>query len=168
MTNAIYVVPGTPITWGTNTSPANDYAFTIKSLAVNAGRIGAQGDLGSGARSMFYRWEATIKSAANVSLGKGVQVLLATAHSVAGSVDDNLGQSDAALTAITQFANAIYVGSIYAVGASTNVGPWHASGFVKLSGRYVSPIFWNTFDQALSSGDDDHIFRLIPMPLVVQ
>lgn len=164
MANQILQAPGTAVTFKAS---GGDVTFTNTSVANGAGRISAQWDRGSGSKPGLYRWEATTKAAAGLSVGAVLEIYLATAHSSSSQIDGNQSTSDAAFSATDKRRNLQVVGSI--VADSTSSGEiQNASGLVFITARYVSVVWWNALGQALSSTAGDHVFTLIPYPPEVQ
>ncbi len=144
--NAIKMTQGAAITWGTNSNTA---LATWKGLANNAGRIGAQVDLGAGPRPAAYRWRAKVKSGSNGSnptLNGVIEVYLATSDGAV--VDGNVGTSDGALASSDKRANLQRLGVIV-VDKADYAESFQASGDVVILPRYVSPVFYNASGQAL-------------------
>lgn len=163
MANKIYVAPESAIVWK---SSGGTYTFTPTSVANAAGRIGAQGDLGSASHSGWYRWRAKTKCGTAGTVGRAVRIYIATSD---GTIEDgNLSTADAGVSSEDKTRNLLFVGCIVVDKASDATEPFQASGIVYLPYRYVSPVWWNDTAQALSSTAGDHEFQLIPIPDEIQ
>lgn len=164
MANLIYHAPGTPITFK---SSGGDVTFTPTSVANAAGRISAQWNRGAGSMPGLYRWEAITKAGAALAVGAVLEIYLATAHVSSSQIDGNQSTSDAAFSAADKRRNLQVVGSI--VADSTSNGEIQtASGWVLITARYVSVVWWNALGQTLSGTASDHSFTLTPYPLEIQ
>lgn len=162
MANKIYTIQETAITFQES---GGTVTFTPKNVADNAGRISAQYDRGATAKPALYWWRAVTKAAAALAVGKTLQIYLATSNGT--NVDGNQGTSDAAFSSIDKLRNLQYVGSVFA--DSTSSGEVQvASGLVEIRERYISVVWWNDFDQALTNTAGDHIFSLTPVPDEIQ
>ena len=159
----IYTAQETAITWK---NTGGTYVFTGTSVANAAGRVGAQGDLGSGSRCDRYIWYAEVQCIATPTAGNVVNVYLARGNSTT-EIEGNPGTSDAALSAETACRNMLFLGAIV-VETATADKKFIASGVVEIAHRYVSPALFNNAGSALTSDAAEHYFTLTPVPPEIQ
>ncbi len=163
MANKIYINPETAVVW---TDTGGDYALDCGGLAADGVRVGAQGDLGSGARAFQYFWQIVIDGFDTAPVvGETVDIYLAFAND-ATDIDGDVGASDAAGDT-NDLPNLLPIGN--AVVASTTAGDeLIISGVIEIFSRYVSPVIHNNTADALLSTADAHTLTLIPVPTEVQ
>lgn len=164
MANKILAVPETAISWRSSGGTA---ALTLTSKATGAGQVGAQVDRGSGAKSRRVIVEGGFKTVASPTLGAVISVLFSFAQEDATKPDGDVGQADAALSALDKRRN-LTVGlavEIDVVGTSLMKGTteidWPAA-------RYVSAVVINEAGVALSATATDHYVVVTPVPDEVQ
>ena len=165
MANKIYIAEETALDW---TETGGTYTLDCGGLAAAAVRVGARGDLGSGSRSEWYTWRVVVDGfdAAPV-VGETVDVYLSTSDGT--NEDANVGTSDAG-GVVAQLPNLLYLGSA-TVQTTTAADQLIASGIVRITARYVSPVIHNKTAVAMYGGAttaDNHHFYLTPVPPEVQ
>ena len=162
MPNKIYTQTKTAKTW---TDSGGDYTLDLGSLAADAVRVGAQGDLGAAPRSDRYEYRLVIDGFATAPVvGESVDLYLAFGDGT--YVDGDVGTSDAA-GATDDLPNLLYLGS--AIVQTTTAGDdLVISGTVEIVSRYVSPVIHNNTADALLGTADAHKFILTPVPPEVQ
>ena len=162
--NRVYYTPETPTTF----SSAGDVVITLHSpaLANNAGRVSAQWDRGAGAKPGKYRWEFKTTLAVAGTVGNMVTLYLATAQATAADVDGNVGQVDAALSALDKRRNLQFVGAVEVDVAATTM--LKGSGEVDITSRFASLVVVNESGQAFSGTTGDHLAVLTPIPAEIQ
>jgi hypothetical protein len=164
MANKIYGNSEAAITWKSTGGSAQ---ITCTSLANNAGRVGAQFDRGAGARALRFIWELQFKCAATPTLGNMVSVYLAVAQDDATIPTGNVGQADAALSALDKRRNLIFLGVVEIDVASTALQC--GSGLTaEIPHRYLSLVLVNESGAAFSSTATDTLFTMTPIPDEVQ
>jgi hypothetical protein len=114
----------------------------------------------------MYRWQARTRANVNPAIGALLYVFLVTGDD-GTYVDGDFGTADAAVSALTDLANAKQIGVVVADAASTTKD-FVASGLVMIRSRYVSVAWWNALGQALNGTAGDHEFRLTPYPDEIQ
>ena len=162
MANKVYIAEETARTW---TDTGGDYTLDLGSLAADAVRVGAQGDLGAAPRADQYQFKLVIDGFDTAPV-VGETVDLYLAFSDGTYVDGDVGTADAAgFTA--DLPNLMYAGSasVQTITAGDNL---IISGLVQITQRYVSPVIHNNTADALLGTADAHKFILTPVPPEVQ
>ena len=162
MANKVYIAEETAKTW---TDTGGDYTLDLGSLAADAVRVGAQGDLGAAPRADQYQFKLVIDGFDTAPV-VGDTVDLYLAFSDGTYVDGDVGTADAAgFTA--DLPNLMYAGSasVQTITAGDNL---IISGLVQITQRYVSPVIHNNTADALLGTADAHKFILTPVPPEVQ
>lgn len=162
MANKVYIAEETAKTW---TDTGGDYTLDLGSLAADAVRVGAQGDLGAAPRADQYQFKLVIDGFDTAPV-VGETVDLYLAFSDGTYVDGDVGTADAAgFTA--DLPNLMYAGSasVQTITAGDNL---IISGLVQITQRYVSPVIHNNTADALLGTADAHKFILTPVPPEVQ
>ena len=162
MANKVYIAEETAKTW---TDTGGDYTLDLGSLAADAVRVGAQGDLGAAPRADQYQFKLVIDGFDTAPV-VGETVDLYLAFSDGTYVDGDVGTADAAgFTA--DLPNLMYAGSasVQTITAGDNL---IISGLVQITQRYVSPVVHNNTADALLGTADAHKFILTPVPPEVQ
>jgi hypothetical protein len=162
MANKVYIAEETAKTW---TDTGGDYTLDLGSLAADAVRVGAQGDLGAAPRADQYQFKLVIDGFDTAPV-VGETVDLYLAFSDGTYVDGDVGTADAAgFTA--DLPNLMYAGSasVQTITAGDNL---IISGLVQITQRYVSPVIHNNTADALLGTSDAHKFILTPVPPEVQ
>ena len=162
MANKVYIAEETAKTW---TATGGDYTLDLGSLAADAVRGGAQGDLGAAPRADQYQFKLVIDGFDTAPV-VGETVDLYLAFSDGTYVDGDVGTADAAgFTA--DLPNLMYAGSasVQTITAGDNL---IISGLVQITQRYVSPVIHNNTADALLGTADAHKFILTPVPPEVQ
>lgn len=171
MANEIFIKTGTIIRWE---AAGGEYAMTMASIAVNAARQGAKGDLGA---LRAARWSVQVENNLDVApaAGKVLEYWWSSSPSaVAGT--QNTGAASG--------ADAAYTGSAAGTVDETKVQMQHigsmpltpdADGVVQSMEfvffplqRYGMPVLVNKADQALEGDDDSHRITLTPIVDEVQ
>lgn len=157
---------GTAKSWK---SSGGDYALTLTSLANDAAREGAKGDLGATwARRWAVFFTSSVGSAA--TNGKEIEVYWGpSTHATAGSDNPgNLTGADAALSNPDELKfQLLYLGSLALSNArGTNVQKQYFE-FMPPT-RYGTPVVVNKSGQTLGSTAGDHEVRLTPIEDLVQ
>ena len=162
MANKVYINEETPVTW---TDTGGNYAMDLGSLAADAVRVGAQGDLGAAPRADQYAWKLVITGFDTAPV-VGETVDLYLSFSDGTNQDGSVGVSDAAGSTVA-LPNLMFLGaaSVQTVTASDSL---IISGVVHISQRYVSPVIHNNTTDALLGTADAHKFILTPVPPEVQ
>lgn len=163
MGQKIYTDPETAITFATS---GGTVTITLTSLANAAGRLSAQWDRGAGAQPAWYRWQARFRANVAPAIGAILAVYLVTGDD-GTYLDGDFGTADAAISALTDLANARMLGVVVADAASTTKD-FVASGLCLIRSRYVSVAVWNALGQALNATAGDHEVRLTPVPDEIQ
>lgn len=166
MANEILVKTGTPIVWD---AAATDYAITLASLAVDAGRQGAKGDLNS---PRAARWSVLVEINMNVAPTAGDIIEFwwsSSPSAVAGT--QNTGATsgaDAAYTGSTggnvdetKFQMEL-IGSLVLTPDADGVVQIQEFVFFPLH-RYGMPVVVNKADQILEGDDDSHQIIFTPI-----
>lgn len=164
MANKIYLHGETEITFK---SSGGTVAFSPASVANNAGRISAQADLGSAARSRLYRWRAKSKCQATPTLGALIRIYLVCADDTT-DLDGNAGTADAAFATEALLKNHQYIGNIIIDVAGTGDQKASSMGTIEIASRYVSVVFWNASGATLDATGSNHQFTLVPVPDEIQ
>lgn len=160
MANKVYANSEAAITWKSSGGSA---VITGTSLANNAGRVGAQWDRGAGARCLRFIWELQFKCVATPTLGNLVSLYLACAQADATIPAGNVGQTDAALSALDKRRNLIFCGVVEIDVASTALQA--GSGLtIEVPHRYLSPVIINEAGAAFSATATDTLLTLTPIP----
>lgn len=163
MANKIYVAPESAITWKSSGGSA---AITCTSLANNAGRVGAQYDRGAGSRTARFLWEFEAKCVATPTLGNTISLYLAVAQADATKPSGDVGQADAALSALDKRRNLIFLGVVEVDVAGT--GFQRGSGVIEIAHRYLSLVVVNEAGSAFSATAGDTLFTMTPIPDEIQ
>lgn len=162
MANKIYTQSETAKTW---TDAGGDYTFDLGSLAADAVRVGAQGDLGAAPRADRYEWRLVIDGFDTAPVvGESVDLYLSFGDGT--YVDGDVGTGDAA-GATDDLPNLLFIGSAI-VQTTTAADNLIISGTVEIVSRYVSPVVHNNTADALLGTSDAHKFILTPVPAEVQ
>jgi hypothetical protein len=162
MTDLIYYLPQTIITFGNN---SNTVLFTPQSITTAAGRISTQWNRGTGAQPREFRWRAKTKSSSAYTVGAVLEIYLATSDGT--TVDGNFGTSDAGFSSADLRRNLQPVGTI--VADNTTAGnPLQASGRIDIEEQFVSVVWWNALGVTLTGTAADHLFELTPVPSQLQ
>lgn len=162
MPNKLYVNQETSLTW---TDTGGDYTMDLGGLAADGVRVGAQGDLGSGARASLYEWRLIIDGFDTAPVvNQAVEIWLAFSDGT--NHDGDISTSDSA-GASTDLYNCHALGAAI-VQTTTAANELIVSGTVEIVSRYVSPIVYNRTSDALLSTADAHKFILTPSPLELQ
>lgn len=159
MASKIYAAKETPIVFKSSGGSA---AITCTSLANNAGRVSAQYDRGSGSKPTRFLIEVQCKLAATPTVGSTVSVLLSLAEADATVPDGDVGQSDAALSALNKRRNLRY-GCVVEIDVA-GTGIQKGSDIVEFAARYVSVVVINEGGSAFSATAGDTIITLTPIP----
>lgn len=162
MANKVYIAEETAKTW---TDTGGDYTLDLGSLAADAVRVGAQGDLGAAPRADQYQFKLVIDGFDTAPV-VGETVDLYLAFSDGTYVDGDVGTADAA-GFTSDLPNLMYAGSasVQTITAGDNL---IISGLVQITQRYVSPVIHNNTANALLGTADAHKFILTPVPPEVQ
>jgi hypothetical protein len=162
MANKVYIAEETSKTW---TDTGGDYVMDLGSLAADAVRVGAQGDLGAAPRADQYSWKLVIDGFDTAPV-VGETVDLYLAFSDGTNVDGDVGTSDAA-GSTDDLPNLLFLGaaSVQTTTAGDNL---IISGVCQITQRYVSPVIHNNTADALLGTADSHKFILTPVPAEVQ
>ena len=162
MANKVYINEETAKTW---TDTGGDYTIDLGSLAADAVRVGAQGDLGAAPRSDQYSWKLVIDGFDTAPVvGETVDLYLAFSDGI--YVDGDVGTSDAA-GSTNDLANLLFIGAA-SVQTTTAADNLIISGVCQIAQRYVSPVIHNNTADALLGTSDSHKFILTPVPPEVQ
>jgi hypothetical protein len=163
MANKVYIAPETTVVFKAS---GGDVTITCTSLANNAGRVSAQWDRGSGSKPQQYRWECEFKCVATPTVGQTVSLYWATAQADATVVDGNVGQVDAALSALDKRRNLQFIDVVEVDVASTAIQK--KSGTCFIDSRYNSLVPINETGAAFSATAGDFVFKLTPIPPEIQ
>lgn len=166
MANEVLVKSGTALTWK---AAGGDYAITLASIAVNAARQGAKGDLGA---TRAARWCVQVFINMDVAPTAGDIIEFwwsASSSAVAGT--DNTGAASGADAAYTGSAGGSvdetkyqmdYIGGLVLTPDADGVVQSQKFVFFPLL-RYGMPVLVNKADQALEGDDDSHRITLTPI-----
>lgn len=179
MANKLYVNPETATLW--DDSASNEDINTNALGSDDVSNCGSYIDLGSAARSEWYRWELFIDGfgTGTLAVGESVDLYFSTAQEGVNT-DDFDGPPTGTPSTSAGYAldgtsaaerrqkllNLVPAGSVIAHTATTSED-FKASGRVKLPGRYVSPVVHNNTGAALASVDT-HVITLSPIPPELQ
>lgn len=164
MVNKVYINAETELNW---TDTGGTYTMDLGGLAADAVRVGAQGDLGAFPHSEWYSWRIHIDGFDTAPVvGEKVAIYLAQGRSTT-DIDGDVGSSDAA-GATADLPNLLGPIGFATVQTTTAADNLIASGVVRITSRYVSPVIHNDTADALLSTSDAHVFALTPIPPEVQ
>lgn len=166
MANEILVKSGTAIVWKAS---GGDYAMTMASIAVDAARQGAKGDLGA---TRAARFAITVEINMNVAPTAGDILEFYWSSSPSGTAatqnDGAASGSDAAYTGSAGGSvdetkvQLIWVGSLVLTDDADTVVQQSTFVFSPPQ-RYGMPVLVNKADQALEGDDDSHRITLTPI-----
>ncbi len=168
MPNEILVKAGTSITW---TSSGGDYGLTCTSLADDAAREGAKGDLGS-TRARRYHVYFEIKPTSAPTAGELIDLYWSSSSS-ATAATSNTGDADGTDSAFqasiadvdVRVRNLTFIGAL----SVTDDATAQSTEFVFEPGqRYGMPIVINRSGVAFSATGTDHKVVLTPIVDEVQ
>lgn len=129
--------------------------MTMKNIANGAGRISNQLDRGAGALPGWFKWEAVMTAAANVTIGNPWRLYIYSAQTSSSNVDTT---TDTALTAETQLLNFQPLGSVKA--SANTTGPFYNTGYIWIPGRYVNLGWWNASGQTTANTDGTTVITI--------
>lgn len=166
MANEILVKPGTAIVWKAS---GGNHAITLASIAVDAARQGAKGDLGA---TRAARFAMTVEINMDVAPTAGGVIEFYWSSSPSGTAGtQNDGAASGADAAYTGSASGtvdetkiqmIWVGNLVLTPDADTVV--QQSTFVfSPPHRYGMPVVVNKADQALEGDDDSHRITLTPI-----
>jgi len=163
MANEILTKTGTALVWKAS---GGDYAITLASLAVNAARQGAKGDLGA---TRAARWSAFIEINMDVAVTAGDLIELWWSSSPSATAGtQNTGAASGADAAYTGSAGGSVdetklqlqlIGSLILTPDADTVVQTQEFVFFPLQ-RYGMPVVVNKADQILEGDDDSHRITL--------
>ena len=159
MTSKAYQIAETAITWK-NTGGSE--LLTLTGVAAAAGHQGALHDFGTVAYAREYAWCAYVKFATAPVVGETIDIYWKSSDGTHPDNDDGTG--DIAVSSVNKLKNLKLLDSIVVDEASVTP-EFVASGFMNVTHRHGSPVFWNRTADALSSTATDHGFILTPMPI---
>ena len=166
--NLIQQNQGTLITWADSGAT---HVITLKGLATNTGRQGAEHDFGVAAVATRFIWLAQVQFDTGTTpvVGETVDIYLKRAPDGDNYDNDDGNGTDIAVSAEDKLKNLQYLGSIIVDEAAVDV-PMQASGMIEIGAEKVQPVFWNatadTLDDDVSTTDLK--FILVSIPLEVQ
>ena len=139
-----------------------DKTMTFASLANGSCRVGAQWDRGSGSKPGLYIWKIKTKASSTLTAGNSAKLYVAQSMDTT-DIPGRIPATDQTISSglPDRFRNLTLCGSV-ALDSTTNTDSFVAVGLVELWGRYVSPVFYNDFGQALSSTESDHEIIFTP------
>lgn len=168
MPNEILVKTGTPITWKAS---GGTYAMTMASIANNAARQGAKGDLGS---TRARRWSMLVEINMDVAptAGNAIEFYWSSSPSPTAGTQNTGGTSgtDAAYKASEEDEwkkQLQFVGALVLTNDADTVVQIMEFEFEPLQ-RYGMPVLVNKAGQALEGDDDSHKITLTPIVDEVQ
>ncbi|MCK5605548.1 hypothetical protein KAR91_26885 [Candidatus Pacearchaeota archaeon] len=166
MANEILVKSGTPIIWKAS---GGDYAITLASIAIDAARQGAKGDLGA---TRAARFAITVEINMNVVITTDNIIEFYWSSSPSGTAatqnDGAASGTDAAYTGSTGGSvdetkvQLIWIGNLVLTDDADGVIQQMTFVFSPPH-RYGMPILVNKADQALEGDDDSHSITLTPI-----
>ena len=166
MANEILVKSGTPIVWKAS---GGDHAMTMASLAVDAARQGAKGDLGA---TRAARFSMTVEINMNVAPTAGDVIEIywssspsgtpATQNDGAASGTDAAYAGSAAGSVDETKVQLIWVNNLVLTPDADGVVQQKTSVFSPPH-RYGMPVLVNKSDQTLEGDDDSHSIILTPL-----
>ena len=138
------------------------FTMTFASLANNNARVGGQWDRGSGSKPGLYIWKIKTKASSTLTAGNSAKLFLAQSMDTT-DIPGRIPSTDQSITSglPDRLRNLTLCGSV-ALDSTTNTDSFVALGLVEIWGRYVSPVFFNEFGQALSSTEGDHEIVFTP------
>ena len=163
MANEVLVKQGTAKVWRAS---GGDYAITLASIAADAARQGAKGDLGA-TRAKEYAVHAAIESGAVApTAGERYEIWWAgSPNATAGT--DNPGGTDGTDSAykaseVDEWKVQLqYVGSIIVTNDASTI---HKQQFrFTPQFRYGMPVVVNKSDQTLETNSDEHFIAVYPI-----
>ena len=171
MANEILVKSGTTITWK---AAGGDYAITLASIAVGAGRQGVKGDLGA-TRAARWTVRVDINMDAAPTAGDVIEFWWSSSTSAVAATD-NTGAASGADAAYAGSAGGTvdetklqmqYIGGLVLTPDADGVVQRSEFVFFPLQ-RYGMPVLVNKADQILEGDDDSHQIVLVPIVDEVQ
>lgn len=162
MANEQLIKQGAPLTWA---AAGGDYALTLTSLANNAGRQGAKGDLGA-ARAAEYAVQLQIGSNTAPSAGEVIELYwYGSPSATAGSGNPaGIDGSDAAFAAgqVDEWKRQLdLIGVLVVTNDAATIMRQHLR--FRPPYRYGGPVVVNKSGQALSATAGDHQVVLTPI-----
>lgn len=166
MANKILVLSGTIIRWE---AAGGEYVITLASIAVNAARQGAKGDLGA---TRAARWSVLVEINMDVAptAGDVIEFWWSSSPSAVAATTNTgaCSGSDAAYTGST--AGSVdetkyqlqYIGGLVLTPDADAVVQRQEFVFFPLQ-RYGMPVVVNKADQILEGDDDSHRITLTPI-----
>lgn len=166
MANEILVKSGTPLVWKAS---GGDYAITLASIAVDAARQGAKGDLGA-TRAARFAMTVEINMDVAITTNNIIEFYWSSSPSpTAGTQNDGAASgADAAYTGSASGSvdetkpQLIWVDNLVLTPDADGVVQQKTRAFSPPH-RYGMPILVNKADQALEGDDDSHRITLTPI-----
>ena len=163
MGNLIKTAFGTPVVW---TDTGGDKLLDLGGLAANGVVMGSFLDLGISPRTTKYKFEFLIDGFDTAPVVDDV-VSLRFSQSDATTNFDGNPTTDPTTTAqgtmtVAQLVN-LRIADVCSVYSTTAADELKITGYVELTGRYVSPVVHNQTADALLSTSDAHSLTLTPM-----
>jgi hypothetical protein len=166
MPKKTYLQSEPAITWAPS---GGTYGITLTSLANNAGRVGARGDLLAYPRAERYWCYMETKVQSGTTVGNLIKLVWSfwSDETTPADEDANVGAADAALGSMTDFYQILPWRTI-AVRSTTTSIIQTCSGWLYVPTRYLSPVVGNLSGAALSATAGDHLIRLTAKPPELQ
>jgi hypothetical protein len=169
MANEVLVKTGTSLTWKAS---GGDYAITLASIADDAARQGAKGDLGAASATRAARWAVRVSINMDVAptAGETVEFWWSSSPSATPGTD-NTGACSGADAAYTGSAGGSvdetkyqlqHIGDLVLTPDADTVVQVAEFPFYPLQ-RYGMPVLVNKGGQALEGDDDSHQIVLVPI-----
>lgn len=166
MANEVLIKSGTIIRWE---AAGGEYVITLASIAVNAARQGAKGDLGA---TRAARWSVLVEINMDVAPTAGdiiefwwsssPSAVAATQNTGACSGSDAAYTGSAAGTVDETKYQLQYIGGLVLTPDADAVVQTQEFVFFPLQ-RYGMPVVVNKADQILEGDDNDHRITLMPV-----
>jgi hypothetical protein len=166
MANEVLIKTGTTITWK---AAGGDYAITLASIAVDAARQGAKGDLGA-TRAARWSCQVFINMDVAPTAGDVIEFWWSSSPSAVAATD-NTGAASGSDAAYSGSAGGSvdetkvqmqYIGGLILTPDADAVVQSSEFVFFPLQ-RYGMPVLVNKADQALEGDDDSHEIILTPI-----
>lgn len=171
MANEVLVKAGTALVWKAS---GGDYAMTMASIAVNAARQGAKGDLGA-TRAARYAMTVEINMDVAPAAGKVIEFYWSASPSgTAGTQNDGAASgTDAAYTGSTagsvdETKIQMMLVDVLPLTDDADAVVQQATFVFSPPHRYGMPVLVNKADQALEGDDASHRITLTPIVDEVQ
>lgn len=164
MATEVLVKQGTAKTWR---ATGGDYALSLASVANNAARQGAKGDLGA-TRAAKYAVLVAIETGAAAPTAGTVSEIWWSASSNSAAGTDNAGGTDGTDSAykageVDEWkVQLIHIGNLVMTNDATTIQK-QVVGTFEPPTRYGMPVVVNKSGQTYETNNDEHFITLIPI-----